>query len=407
MPRLKLTARIVGRLPAPDPSARQVLHWDEVLRGFGVLCSGKTNAKTYIVQRDIHGHSRRVTIGPVNVLSLDDARQQAETVLADFYKGVDPKVARREVPTLSETLDAYLTARQDNLRPISHRTYRRSVERYLTAWLDWSLLDITPELVEARHRSIQSEVKDRQRYKGGHSANYAMTVLRTLWNFAAERTPNLPPNPVNRLKRARFPEPPSTRRVKAEDLPAFYAAVNELKNPIHRDYLKLLLFTGLRRAESASLRWDDIDFHQRVIRLPATTTKAVRKLDLPMTDVVHDLLVARRAIGQDKFVFPSASGTGHFVEPQYPLNQVAMVTGVRLSAHDLRRNFITVAESSEISFAAVKGLVNHSLGSGITERYIGMDIERLREAAQKVADKLKVMCGIAPTAGANVAKLKK
>jgi integrase len=405
MPRIKLTARALDKLTAPDPSGRQVLYWDSALKGLGVLVSGKTNAKTF-VQRDVNGRSRRVTIGPVNVLSVEDARKQAEIVLADFYKGIDPKAGRRGVPTLRQTLDAYLTARGDNLRPLTHHTYRQSVERYLTAWLDWPLNNITPELVEQRHRSIQSEVIERGN-KGNHSANYAMTVLRTLWNFATERTPNLPANPMNRLKRARFPEPPSTRRVKAEDLPAFYAAVNELPNPIHRHYLLLLLFTGLRRTEAASLRWESIDFHSRVIRLPASVTKAKRPLDLPMSDVVHDVLVAHRAIGQDKFVFPSASACGYFVEPQYPLDQVAMKTGIRLSAHDLRRNYVTVAESSEISFAAVKGLVNHSLGSGMTERYIGMDIERLRVAAQCVADKLKALCGMTPVTAANVAKLQK
>ncbi|MBY0429773.1 MAG: hypothetical protein K2Q10_01125 [Rhodospirillales bacterium] len=36
------------------PPGKQVLHWDADLKGFGVLCSGKTAAKTYVVQRDIN-----------------------------------------------------------------------------------------------------------------------------------------------------------------------------------------------------------------------------------------------------------------------------------------------------------------------------------------------------------------
>ncbi len=47
MPKLKLTKTAVERLQAPDPSGKQVLHWDTELRGFGVLCSGVTNSKTY------------------------------------------------------------------------------------------------------------------------------------------------------------------------------------------------------------------------------------------------------------------------------------------------------------------------------------------------------------------------
>src|SRR2546430_8047477 len=38
---------------------------------------------------------RRVTIGPVNVLSLDDARRLALGVLQEFAHGKDPKAERR------------------------------------------------------------------------------------------------------------------------------------------------------------------------------------------------------------------------------------------------------------------------------------------------------------------------
>jgi cellulase/cellobiase CelA1 len=55
MAKIKLTKRAVERLPAPDPSGKQTLHWDTELRGFGVLVSGTTNGKSYVVQRDVNG----------------------------------------------------------------------------------------------------------------------------------------------------------------------------------------------------------------------------------------------------------------------------------------------------------------------------------------------------------------
>ena len=68
MPKLKLTETAVRKIRAPDPSGRQRLHWDTELTGFGVLVSGKTAAKTYVVQREVDGRSRRVTVAPANVL---------------------------------------------------------------------------------------------------------------------------------------------------------------------------------------------------------------------------------------------------------------------------------------------------------------------------------------------------
>jgi integrase len=129
-----------------------------------------------------------------------------------------------------------------------------------------------------------------------------------------------------------------------------------LPNPIARDYLLLLLFTGLRRREAATLRWDCVDFSARIIRLPAASTKAGRKLDLPMSDFVRDLLVARRAAGDTVWVFPSNSKSGHIEEPKFALQQVAATSGIRVSAHDLRRTYATIAESTDISVLAPKAL---------------------------------------------------
>jgi len=390
MAKTHLTKRAVEQLKAPDPSGKQKLHWDSTLTGFGVLVSGTTTAKSYIVQRDVGGRTRRVTIGATNVLTLDAARKRAEVVLADFYQGIDPKAGRRGGLTLRKALDTYLATRKD-LRPASISGYRTSIENYLTSWLDTPLRDITPEMVVARHTSLQAEIAARGRYSGKAAANAAMTSLRVIYNYAAELEP-LPANPVTRLKRGWFPVERRERMVKHDELPQFYRGILALPNPVHRDYLLLLLFTGLRRTEAASLTWDNIDFAGGVIRLPAARTKAGRKLDLPMSDLVRDLLVARRALGKDKFVFPS--GRGHITEPKFPLEAVAEATGIYVSAHDLRRTFITIAESTDISVIALKALVNHALGRDVTSGYVMITTERLREPAQKVADKIKALCQI-------------
>jgi integrase len=110
-----------------------------------------------------------------------------------------------------------------------------------------------------------------------------------------------------------------------------------------------------------------------------------------MSDVVHGILAARWAIGDTTFVFPANRRTGHIEEPKFALAQVAAECGVRVSVHDLRRTFITVAEST-VSMMELKALVNHAVGSDVTARYVV--IERLREPAQRVADRLKTLCGI-------------
>ena len=401
MPRIKLTERAIERLAAPDPSGKQVLYWDADLKGFGVLCSGVTNAKTYIAQRTLpDGKTRRVTVAAVNETTLAKAREEAADMLVDLRKGKDPKA---RAMTLQETLDSYLKKFQSQLSVNTVANYRDKVESHLKSWLNKPLNFITREAVEKRHGEIAQEIASIGRFKGEVTANTTMAILRLLWNFAAEQDTTLPQNPV-RLRKLWFAETRRERMVEADDMPIFYNAVRALPNPVASDYILFILFTGLRRREAAMLKWSYVDFDKKLIRIPAADTKAKRKLDLPMSDFVRDLLVARRAFKEaSDFVFPShGKKTGYIAEPKFPLDAVKKACGVEVSVHDLRRTFITVAEETEISPMALKALVNHSLGSDVTEGYVQMRVERLRSPAQKVTDRLKVLCGIVPVEGGNV-----
>ncbi|TAK64805.1 integrase family protein [Methylobacter sp.] len=57
-------------------------------------------------------------------------------------------------------------------------------------------------------------------------------------------------------------------------------------------------------------------------------------------------------------------------------------TELPFSMHDLRRTFVTIAESLDISSFAVKALVNHKQGDDVTSGYIQLNVERLRQPMQ-------------------------
>jgi integrase len=398
MPKSNLTETTIAAMAAPDPSGKQVLHWDadgkKSIKGFAVLCSGVTTTKTYIVQRDLpNGRTRRLTVGPVNTMTLDAARKLAADMLLKLSTGDDPKNKDANA-TLQAMLDKYIATRRD-LSPASIRVYRQ-IEKYLQPWLELKLKTITSDMIEARHGSLAAEV-------GGFTANGVMRTFRIVWNFYGERVP-LPPNPVKILKRQWFTEPRRERMIPPDKMPEFYRAVCALDNKICRDLLLLIAFTGFRKTEASSLRWEEnIDLQNRTIIFAAERTKPKR--ELPISDFVYELLVARRALGNAKFVFPGPGKHGHVSDLQRPLDAIAKQTGIVFSAHDLRRGFSTVAESLDISMTALKALLDHAPARDVTSGYIIISPERLREPVQRIADKLKELCGIAPMGG-NVTKLK-
>jgi integrase len=415
----RLTKRIVAQLAAPDPSGKQTLHWCGELRGFYVRVSGSTPDKTYGVFGRPNGRQRFVKIGPCNVLDLDDARERAKQIIGDFFKGIDPKLVAAERAakeakaakelTLRSGLDAFLTARK-SLRPSTVTYYRRGVQLYLADWLDMPLRSITGDMVEVRHREIQREVAERRKTTGGFrgevTANAAMIALRTVYNFAVEVDESLPRNPTRRLRRGMFPVERRTRMVRAEELGAFYGAVDALQNRAASDVLKLMLFSGLRLNEATALKWSEIDFGERVIRLPPKRVKAKRPFTLPLSDYVRDLLVARRAIGvEGAFVFPGDGMTGHLCDVRPALATVAKESGVKITAHDLRRTFLTVAAGSGVSLLELKKLVNHSVGADVTAGYVVFHTDSLREPAQRVADRMKQLCDVKQPEG--VARLER
>ncbi len=71
---------------------------------------------------------------------------------------------------------------------------------------------------------------------------------------------------------------------------------------------------------------------------------------------------------------------------QSAINIVIGNCGVKFSCHDLRRTFITIAESLDIRHYALKRLVNHKDGGDVTPGYIVTEVERLRVPMQRITD---------------------
>ncbi len=326
---LRLSKSAIEAIPHPDEG--QILFRDTTLRGFGLRVGARS--KVFFAEGQVNRRTRRVTLGRADVLSVDQARRLALAALCDMATGVDPNVEKRKAAqegvTLQQAFDRFFAAR-GALVPSTVDSYSRTRDLYLRDWRRRPLTDITRQMVLKRHRNIAEA-------HGQVTANNVMRHLRSVYNVTAAAHDEFPPNPVSILTQARawYPEQRRRRAVAAHQLPAWWEAV--MDEPDHsRDYLLIALFTGMRRAEIAGMRWDYVDLEERALHIPRT--KNGDPLDLPLSDFLTNLLDARRArAGNNPWVFPSASRTGHITETKTFTRRVSARSGVVFTLHDLRR----------------------------------------------------------------------
>lgn len=385
MQKLKFTKSNIEAIPFTEGG--QAHYGDTLLPGFGLRVGRKV--KSYYAAGRIKGRKRQVNIGRSELLTVDKARGKALTILAEMAEGVDREAqeqakAQREI-TLADAFDEFFRMRS-GLSPYTVENYTRTVRRYLPDWRNKPLCQITRSMVLEKHRKIS-------RKYGGTTANGAMRHLRSIHNCISAKFDDFPANPVDILTKTRSWNKEQRRRtlIASHDLPKWWQTV-QVESDIARNFLTLALLTGMRRGELAKLRWEFIDFEQRSLHVPHT--KNGDPLDLPLSDFMIQLLRDRKAqTGRSPWVFPGNGDTGHLIETKRFVGRVRTNSGVTFTIHDLRRTFITIAESLDIPHYALKRLLNHRVHDDVTSGYIIPSVDRLRTPTEKVTAKILELVG--------------
>lgn len=386
--KMLITKSKIDKLTFPqDRTTNQVRYYDEKLKGFGIRVTPK-GAKSFFVEKKINNKLRRKTLGSYPALTVEIARNEAQKLLGQIATGIDPyalaETNKRKQFTLEQVYKDYLEARKA-LKPTTIKDYNRLMKESFADWSSKPLLQITKDMIANRHKALGENSQAR--------SNLSMRLLRALFNFAAGQYEDengvslVLENPVNRLSHTRGWYKVKTRQsiIKKHELPDWLNAVFKVKNESARsrakvtcNYLLFTLFTGLRRTEAATLKWDDIDY--KAESFTVQDTKNHQNHTLPITPFLKEILSEQHEKRKNEFVFPSFTGKGPITEPRKIMVRVSELSGISFTLHDLRRTFITVAESLDIPAYALKRLLNHkSNNSDITGGYIVIDVERLRE----------------------------
>ena len=395
-----ITSNFIQKLKLADTNTQQKRYYDTATKGFGIRIT-KGGVKAYFIEKRIDNKTHRLTIGRWPDLTLEQAKGRAYELFNKIANGINPIAEKQEQQIRSFTLEQVFNDYIATGKSLATRTvaaYRGIVQLYLKDWQHKPIAGITREMVSQKHISIGSHSKAQ--------ANLTMQLLGALFTFANMQYTNgigkalMLDNPVKIISHTQswYDIPVRSSIIKPHQLAKWYGGVKALGNStnnkatIVRDYLLLLLFTGLRKEEAARLEWANVDFGNRTLTVAETKNKMSHTL--PMSEFVYSLLLERHmnrhnnAAVSDEFVFAGNSINGHLVEPRKQVNRVAEATGISFTLHDLRRTFITVAESLELSGYTLKKLLNHKSGNDVTAGYIVLDSERLRKPMQLITDKL-------------------
>ena len=412
--------------------------WDQELKGFGARCR-TSGARYYLVKFRARGQQRWVTIGRHgSPWTAETARTEAlRLISAVKVDRADPAAIRdadKQAVTVSDLCDWYLREGCAHKKPSTLATDRGRIERHIKPLLGTKRAkDLTRAEIQRFHDDVaagksKADIKTRKRgraiVEGGKGTAARTTgLLGGILTFAVDQHA-IASNPARGIRRAKDRK----REVFLSDAQfaelgtALSAAENAWReheaahdawlsggrngnaptvprnaaSPTAVAAVRLLVFTGCRKSEILTLKWEHVDFERRLLNLPDSKTDAkVVRLGAPALAVLDGVT----RIKDNPYVLPGDKAGRHFVglaKAWERLRNRAELNGVRL--HDLRHSFASVAAARGDSLLVIGKLLGHAQPS-TTARYAHLAADPLQQAADRVASHIEAAMNLKPVDG--------
>lgn len=314
--------------------------------------------KTYFLCRRVKGKYQRIKIGNYSDLTIDQAREQAKKLNSMITLGNDPQEERRqerEQITFRKLYDVYYNqyAVVYNKRPMDNR---KTMELHVFPAIgNQSINNITTE----RIRKLFIEIGDK---RAGGTANRILALINSVFNFGIKNNYLSGVNPCYGIKK--FRTKTRDRFLSKEELALFFDAVEE-EEQLFKDFFLTLLYTGARKGNVLSMKWEDIDFDLQRWRIPDSQTKNKEVNIVVLSEEIIQLLKERKKENEksetpSKFVFPGNGKIGHLNDPKKAFNRIRKRIGKDdIRMHDLRRTLGSYMAISGTSLPIIGKALNH------------------------------------------------
>jgi integrase len=413
----KITKRAVDGL-APAGGAETVL-WDAEVKGFGVrarAAGGKSYILHYRAGAGRGAALRKLTIGKHgSPWTPETARTEAKRLLAEVAAGRDPATARqqaRDALTFGDLIDLYLAEGAGHKKASTLKADRGRIEHHLRPLLGKLRADRIGRADIERMRNAVTTGKTAEKIAnadkrrpgsiatgGKGAAAQCVALVSSIYAFAIGRS-LCDDNPTRGVKKApvrkveRFLSEAEIARL-AE---ALDAEAQQSGNPYPPAAIRLLLLTGCRKGEIASLRWQHVDFERECLRLPDSKTGAkVVYLNAPARALLQEL----PRMADNPRVIPGmrSNGAAPAIDKVWSrVRKAAELADVRL--HDLRHSFASVGAAGGLSLPIIGALLGHKHAT-TTARYAHLSADPLRAANDAVGARIAAAMNRRPSADAS------
>ncbi len=429
MPGGRITKRVVDSLLT---RAADYVHWDSELKGFGVRVR-PSGAKSFIAFYRPGGRNtpmRKVTIGAVGKLTVEQARDAAAKVLARAELGQDEAAERseaRKAKTINELCDLYLEEGCDKKKHSTLAADRGRIARHIKPLLGRKLIKAVTQVdIEQFLRDVAKgrTAVDEKTVKHGRAivtggkgtATRTVRLLGGIFTFAARRRFRSD-NPVHGVEK--YPDAQGERFLSTQELERLGAAFREAETagipwdvdedqpnakhiaktrkpvvigPHAAGALRLLTFTGCRLREILRLKWAEVDFERGMLFLPDSKTgrKAI-VLNAPALEILSGLpRVGAYVIAGDSAGLKDEKPRSDLKRPWAAVTKRAGLAGLRI--HDLRHSFASVGAGGGMGLPIVGKLLGHA-SSETTARYAHLDNDPLRRASNAIGSTIAAAMG--------------
>jgi integrase len=339
--------------------------------------------RSWAVRYRFSGQPRKYTLP--GFPSLPVAHKLARAALDAVADGRDPAAEKRE--TKSGVLvghgDLFKTVAADflerHVKTNNGRSYARETKRMLDrdiipTWGERNIHDIGKRDV----LELLDAVRDRG---GGLSANRVLSVVKKLFNWAAERD-IISSSPAISVKKP-LPEPSRERYLSDDEIRLLWQALDRVAGPFG-PFAKLLLLTGQRRSEVSGMTWAEIDLEKAMWTLPGTRTKNGRPHEVPLSEAAAAILESLPRLGPYAIGTDGSKPLGGYSRGKALIDKTIQDANLRLAHwtfHDLRRTVVSGMARLRIDLPVIEKVVNHTSGSfagivGVYQRHSFSDEKR-------------------------------